>query len=245
MNVDCFNDVAMADLPAPRKLLLLACNAIPLAQLAVTGGLFWLSWPSPWMCLGMVIGVIYVLPPLICRAVMVLLPIEQRLISIGSRDFFIWWFTLNLQVLYCRFPFLEEILRLIPSCYSFWLRLWGAKIGKLTYWAAGVVILDRPWLEIGDQVIFGAGVRLNAHVFMPDNSGKMVLALAPISIGQRVTVGGYSLLVAGTNIGPDQCTRAFLILPPFSRLENGRRVKQSRDPTDSATSCESGSGDDL
>lgn len=245
MSVDSSSDVAMASMPGHKKLLLLACNAIPLVQLAATGGLLWLSWPSPWLCLAAVIGVVYVLPPLICRVAMAIAPIERQAISVGSRDFFIWWFTLNLQVLFCRFPFLEETLRLVPSFYSFWLRLWGAKIGKLTYWAAGVTILDRPWLEIGDHVIFGAGVRLNAHVFMPGESGGMVLTLAPIRIGHRVTVGGYSLLVAGTEIASGQCTRAFLILPPFSRLEDGRRVKQPHAPAGLATSCEGVDGNDL
>jgi hypothetical protein len=246
MSGDSTKNVAMADLPGPKKLLLLACNAIPLIQLAAIGGLLWLCWPHPWRCLGVVIGIVYVLPPLICRATMTLLPIEQRgLICVGSRDFFVWWFTLNLQILFCRFPFLEEALRLVPSCYSFWLRLWGAKIGKLAYWAPGVTVLDRPWLEIGQHVVFGAGVRLNAHVFMPDDSGAMVLALAAIKIGDRVTVGGYSLLVAGTEIAADQCTRAFLILPPFSRWENGRRVKPSQSPTGCATSCEDVDGHDL
>jgi len=245
MSIDSSSDVSMANMPGPKKLLLLACNAIPLVQLAVMGGLLWLWRPHPWICLGAAIGVVYVLPPLICRATMALMPIKRRVIPVGSRDFFVWWCTLNLQVLFCRFPFLEEALRLVPSCYSFWLRLWGAKIGKLTYWAAGVTILDRPWLEIGDHVIFGAGVRINAHVFMPDDSGGMTLALAPIRIGDRVTVGGYSLLVAGTEIAPDQCTRAFLILPPFSRLEDGRRVKQPQTPTGFAASSEDAGGNDL
>jgi hypothetical protein len=241
MSVDSSSNVAMARMPGRKKLLLLACNAIPLVQLAVTGGLLWLWWPSPWMCLGTVIGVVYILPPLICRATMAIAPIERQAIAVGSREFFIWWFTLNLQVLFCRFPCLEETLRLVPSIYSFWLRLWGAKIGKLTYWAAGVTILDRPWLEIGDHVIFGAGVRLNAHVFMPDDSGGMFLALAPIRIGHQVTVGGYSLLVAGTEIASGQCTRAFLILPPFSRVEDGRRIKRSQ----AAAPCEGVDGNDL
>ena len=33
-------------------------------------------------------------------------------------------------------------------------------------------------------------------------------------------------MTAGTEIAPDECTRAFLISPPFSRWENGRRVNK-------------------
>jgi hypothetical protein len=239
------NKFAMADMPSSKKLLLLACNVIPLIQLAGMGGLLWLWWQHPWRCLVVVITVVYVLPPLICRMTMAMLPIKRQVIPVGSRDFFVWWLTLNLQVLFCRFPFFEEVLRLVPSFYSFWLRLWGAKIGKLTYWAAGVTILDRSWLEIGNHVIFGASVRLNAHVFMPDKSGGMSLVLAPITVGDRVTIGGYSLLVAGTEIKSDQSTRAFLIMPPFSCLEDGHRVKQHKTPIGFAASCEVTVSDDL
>jgi hypothetical protein len=45
-----------------------------------------------------------------------------------------------------------------------------------------------------------------------------------VNIGDRVVVGGYSLLTAGTVIAPDECTRAFLISPPFSKWKNGTRV---------------------
>ena len=229
MSTDSSGTVALKSLPALKKLLLLLCNMIPLAQVAAIGGLCWLLRESPWAALVVVLGILYVFPPLASRGVMAVLPIRRTVVPIGSREFFVWWFTLNLQMLFCRFPFLEELLRIIPACYSFWLRLWGAKIGKLTYWAAGTIILDRPWLEIGDHVVFGAGVRLNAHVFTPDRQGEMVFVLAPITIGDRVTIGGYSLLVAGTEIASDQCTRAFLILPPFSRLVDGRRVKPLRE----------------
>ena len=152
---------------------------------------------------------------------MFLFPIGRQVIPLGSRDFFVWWFTLNLQMLFCRFPFLEEVLRLVPRCYSFWLRLWGAKIGKLTYWAAGVRILDRHFLEIGDQVTFGAGVRNQSRTSsLPDAQGQMVLVLAPVKIGDRVkrrrlfAAGGWA-----RRSHADQCTRSFLFCPPFSRLE--------------------------
>lgn len=216
---------AMATMGAGQKLLLLLFNCIPLIHGAGIGALIWGLWHKPWICLAAVLGVLYLLSPLLARLVALVLPIRRQMIPIGSRDFFVWWFVLNLQMLFCRFPCLEEALRLLPGCYSMWLRLWGARIGRLTYWAAGVRILDRQALDIGHNVVFGAGVRLNPHVMLLDEQGQLVLALAPVKIGDRVNVGGYSLLVAGTEIAPDQNTRAFTILPPFNRLEDGRRVK--------------------
>ena len=134
----------------------------------------------------------------------------------------------NLQMLFCRLPMLEELLRLVPGLYSLWLRLWGARVGRLTYWGAGLRILDRSFLQIGDDVIFGAAVRLNPHVLARNERGETELLLARIVVGERTMVGGYSLLTAGTEIAPDESTRAFLVSPPFSRWRNGRRsVKES------------------
>lgn len=220
----------MASLPASGKLLLLLCNAIPLVQVVMTGVIVWLFRPSPWVCLGLAMAWVYLVPPLLCRGALLLLPIHRQVIPLGSRDFLVWWFTLNLQMLFCRLPFLEELLRIVPGLYSLWLRLWGARIGKLTYWAAGLRILDRSFLRIGGHVTFGAGVRLNPHVILPDDQGRMVLALAPITIGDRANVGGYSLLAAGSEIMAGECTQACLTLPPFNRIEGGRRRKPADAP---------------
>jgi len=106
---------------------------------------------------------------------------------------------------------LEEILRLVPGLYSFWLRLWGAQIGRLTYWSAGLRILARSFLRIGDDVVFGAAVRLNPHVLAKNEHGQLELILATVIVGDRAIVGGYSLLTAGTEIAPDECTKALFV----------------------------------
>jgi acetyltransferase-like isoleucine patch superfamily enzyme len=139
--------------------------------------------------------------------------------------FVAWWACFQCQVLFLRFPVLEEIMRLLPGVYSLWLRLWGSKIGKLTYWAPGTVILDRGFLDIGDDVVFGAGVRLNPHVM--EKTPQAVLLLAPIQIGSGALVGGYSLLTAGTVIAENENTRAFLISPPFSVWKHGARIRKT------------------
>ena len=213
---------------AAQKLLLLLIGYLSFAQVAALGTIVWLLHSRPAVCISAILVGLYLVPPITCRVVAWLLPIRRRRIEIGSRDFFVWWFVLNLQMLFCRFSALEEVLRVVPGCYSMWLRVWGAKVGRLTYWAAGVRVLDRQALAIGNDVTFGAGSRLASHVMLADDQGRLTLVLAPIKIGDRVTVGGYSLLTAGSEIAADQCTRAFLILPPMNRLENGRRIKPER-----------------
>lgn len=210
---------------AKRLLMLLINYAAFLHLLSV---LLVLTWPwtdLKWRCL-VGLGLLYFLPPLCARIIKALFPIREGRIQMGSSDFFVWWILFNLQVIFCRLPVLEEALRIIPGFYSVWLRLWGAKVGRLTYWAAGTQILDRSFLRIGDDVVFGAGVRLNPHVMQRNKQGDLELILATVVIGDRATVGGYSLLTAGSEVAPDECTKALLSSPPFSKWENGVRVSK-------------------
>jgi hypothetical protein len=210
-----------------QRLLLLLANALPLVHLAGTVTLAF--WPglAPWWRVSLVLVTLYLVPPLACRAVKTLLkPAEGRL-AVGSRSFFAWWLMLQTQVIFVRLPFLEELIRFVPGLYSAWLRCWGSRIGRLTYWAAGLTILDRAYLEIGDDVVFGAGVRLNPHVLQGEADGTW-LYLGTIRIGSGASVGGYALLSAGCEIEPKEQTHAFLILPPFTRWQGGRRSREFR-----------------
>jgi drug/metabolite transporter superfamily protein YnfA len=170
------------------------------------------------------IGGIYLVPPLAVRFLTTIHPLRPGSFPLNGADFLRWWATAQAQIIFCRFPFLEEALRILPGIYSAWLRLWGAKIGRLTYWAPGLQILDRSLLDIGDDVIFGAGVRLNPHV-ISDESGEPLLHLAPVRIGSGCQIGGYSLLTAGTIVEPRESLKAFSLSPPFTTWHNGRRAK--------------------
>lgn len=170
------------------------------------------------------VAILYLWPPLAIRLLFAICPISSGSHQIGSKAFLVWWASAQIQMIFCRLPALEELLRLVPGLYSRWLRLWGSKIGGLTFWAPGLRILDRSFLWIGDDVVFGAGVRLNPHV-IADDDGQKVLHLAPITIGDRVQIGGYSLLTAGVGVETDESPRSFSLLPPFSKWTKGRRQK--------------------
>ncbi|MBF0595518.1 MAG: hypothetical protein HQL22_11215 [Candidatus Omnitrophica bacterium] len=206
----------------PKRLLTVVLNYIPLLHViacvlflivlmkiglavAITGTLF----------------ILYIFPPLMARVLLLVHPLGLQHMPIGSPDYFIWWAVFCLQVVFLRFPFLEEVLRMIPGLYSAWLRLWGAQIGQFTYWAPGTIILDRPFIHIGDFVVFGGGVRLNPHVIDGNE-----LILAPVVIEDSVTVGGYSLLTSGTVLRKNQAIKAFLISPPFSVWQDNKRVEK-------------------
>lgn len=204
-----------------KRLLMLIFNYIPFLQLA--GGLcilYYYHSDIKTMCLFLLFW-IYLCPPILARLILIFSPIKNTRIKVGSREYFSWWSVFCLQIMYLRFPLLEELIRIVPGLYSNWLRLWGAKIGKLTYWAPGTCILDRPFIEIGDFVVFGAGVRINPHVI-----DDKELILASVKIENNVTVGGYSLLTAGATIKKNQSTKALLQMSPFSIWENNKKIRQ-------------------
>lgn len=206
--------------PTRVRLGMIALNFLPLLHLAaVLASLGSEHW---WMA----VGILFLLPPLLVRALLWIAPIQGGSHALGSRDFMVWWATAQSQMIFCRLPFLEELLRLVPGLYSLWLRLWGARIGRLTFWSPGLRILDRSFLRVGNYVVFGAGARLNAHVIARDESvGEMILSLAPIEVGDNAHVGGYSLLTAGTVVDAGEQLKAFSLSPPFTHWTNNRRTK--------------------
>jgi len=186
------------------------------------------------LLIGMNIGIVwalatlYLFPPILARLVLLIFPIKNTHIPFGSAEFMTWWFLSSLQTIFSRFPFLEELLRSVPSLYSIWLRLWGAKIGKMTFWAPNTTILDRSFLEVGDFVSFGMGVRLNPHVIATNDEGERELLLASIVIGDHSLIGGYSLLTTGTEICPNETTNSFLRSPPFCTWKDKKRIKKPK-----------------
>ena len=216
--------VAFAGLSRQAQAAMLLLNAVPFCHVAATAlGAVWVD--GALAKAAVVIGGIYLAPPLLVRLFLSLRPLRAGSYRLDAPEFLRWWTSAQGQILFCRFPFLEELLRLVPGLYSAWLRLWGARVGRLTFWAPDVRILDRSLLEIGDDVIFGAGVRLNPHVIADDESGVTHLHLGPVQIGKGCRVGGYSLLTAGTIVEPGQTLKAFSLSPPFTTWRDGRRAK--------------------
>jgi len=160
---------------------------------------------------------LYLLPPLLARLILRLFGRPLGTYPVNSREFLVWWMLACLQSIFLRFPWLEEAIRMVPLVYSAWLRLWGGKVGRLVYWAPGTTVLDRSYVDIGDEVVFGMGVRINPHVV-----NRQQLTIAPVRVGTGAQVGGYSLLMAGSEIGPGEDSLATLEMRPFSRFVGGK-----------------------
>ena len=220
--------LALPDYPTRLRVWMLVLNFFPLAHLCTLVLIAFSNLPL-WARVAAFLVTLLLVPPLLARIVHALAPLPGTRISVDSGGFLAWWATAQFQIIFNRLPFIEEILRMIPGVYSNWLRLWGSRIGRLTYWSPAMVVLDREYLDLGDDVVFGAGVRLNGHVILRNRHGRLELAVAPIKIGSGAAVGGYSLLTAGTQIAPGESTRAHLLSPPFTVWCDGKRVKGEND----------------
>lgn len=205
------------------KLRLLALNALPLAHVILFMLLACLLPGGLLLRVVVLAATLFLLPPLLARYVLRKgLPSGE--IAVPSEAFFRWWITWQLQTVFNRLPWIEELLRLIPGAYSAWLRLWGANIGRLTLWSPGVRIFDRPLLTIGDDVVLGIDTRIVGHFGGLDAGGRSTFTLAPITIGDRCVIGASALLGPGVTLDADQATEALFLGPPFTHWSQGTRV---------------------
>jgi hypothetical protein len=209
-------------LAASARALMVALGFLPVLHLLLTvaAGV----WASGRVA--SIVGVLlalYVAPPLVVRLLSIVAPLPAGMVAPGSRGFFAWWASSQCQTIFNRVPLLEEGLRMVPGLYSQWLRLWGARVGALVYWAPGLRIADRSLLAVGDRVVFGAGVRLHGHLLTRDAAGAMSLIVAPVRIGSEALVGAYSLLAPGVGIAAGESSPAARTLGPFTEWRDGRR----------------------
>jgi hypothetical protein len=219
------------NVPTRRRVAMILFNYIPFLNVLVMAAIVALAashvWPgwTAWL----VPAWLLVVPPVVVRIALALRPLPQRDdIGLDAAAFLIWWFTAQWQVIFNRLPWIEEMIRLVPGLYSTWLRLWGARVGKFVYWTPGLRILDRPLVEVGSRVVFGAGVKINPHVILPDASGRLVLKAAAVRIGDDALVGGYSILSSGSWIDAGEASPGKRDFRPFTGWSNGRRVAAPR-----------------
>lgn len=85
--------------------------------------------------------------------------------------------------------------------------LLGAKIGKNTHPVG--IIYDPPLTTIGDNCIIGDGSKLISHVLDTSNE----VSHYPISIGNNVTIGTNSTILAGCKIGNNTIIAAHSLVP--------------------------------
>ena len=178
-------------------LLLTIAAALALGLLA--------AWPSGWTVF-LLVGVIYLLPPIVLRILVRWTPIRSGVSRIGPKSFTPWLASHHIQAFYDALPFLEALLRVIPGFYSMWLRLWGSRVGFGVEWPVRIDVLDRNLVEIGNRVVFARDVELSAHARRKSEDGALVLV-------RPVRIGSNAFLCAGVRVGPGGVVPANAMAP--------------------------------
>jgi hypothetical protein len=194
----------------------------PALILSLAAGLaVWFVYhPLPVQPVGLVF-VIYLLPPLTLRLHNLIWPLGEGLTNLAETGYSAWWGAHQIQLLFIALPQLEAILRLIPGCYSLWLRLWGSKIGHKIYWTPNIEVTDRSMIEVGHRVVFGHKCKLLGHAIKP-KGGAPMLYLRKIKIGSDVFIG------AGSRIGPGAVIEDGAYLPVLTDVYVNQVVDDNR-----------------
>lgn len=206
----------------------LALNVLPLLHLLAGAVLLWFI-DSAAARIGAALAWIYILPPLAGRVAMGLFGAPQgEDLGQEARAYKVWWFLVQIQVLFNRFPFFEELLRMVPGLYALWLSAWGARVSPAVYWGPGSVVVDRQAARVEAGVVIGTRAVLSGHLAVKDASGAFRVTLAPVEIGEGALIGAYSGIGPGCRVAPGEEVPAATFLRPFTQWTGGRRVKADR-----------------
>ncbi len=160
---------------------------------------------------------VYLLPLLLFRIHQRLHPFREGVSRLRGAEYHPWWGAHQLQSVYIAFSVLEVPLRLLPGCYSLWLRGWGSRIGRGVYWTPLVEITDRSLLEVGDGVIFGHRCGLYGHIIKPKGDNLM-LYTARVRVGEGAFIGAGVALAPGVRVGPRVMVPAGTHLYPRQKM---------------------------
>ena len=206
-------------------LYLLAATALGLAMapaLAMTHALF--GWASrlalvpAWILRGVALGLAWFVFGMALLVVVALynlvLPTRVRPFKGGYYTLdAVPWFLHNGLFYLVRFTFLPFV-TLTP--YGVWfLKAMGMKIGRHAF-INTEYISDPSLITIGDDAVIGGSVRIFAHY-----GGGGNLVIAPVSIGDRATLGLACCVMGDVIIGADAVILPESVLLPGSRVGPG------------------------
>lgn len=147
------------------------------------------------------IFVTYFFAPIVWRIVHYFLPVKKGLSYLGknTNELNVWFISYHLQQIYNTIPMIENLLKLIPGAYSFWLRVWGANIGKKVNWTSQCFIVDRPFVHIGDRCLIGNQAYISAHA-IKKKEDRYILYLNDVMISSDVVLAVQCLIGPGVKI---------------------------------------------
>jgi acetyltransferase-like isoleucine patch superfamily enzyme/acyl carrier protein len=181
---------------------------------------------SPLLYLGWLIGFL-VISALACGLIGKKHPKSRhQVVRLGDRRGNMGFFTA--QFCYRRLAVINS-LPLVPALRPFGsfqklvLRAYSPSvhIGNGFSMAAGSQIFDPDVTEIGEDVMVGAHSIISAHLLSRLPDGELNYMLAPIKIGDRVTIGGGAIVCAGSVIGDDAIIEIGSVVSQFTRVPPG------------------------
>ena len=105
---------------------------------------------------------------------------------------------------------------LVPSFIANWYyRLCGCKLG-IGSQVNSPVVNDAYAVKIGAGTVIGGNATINCHLV---ENGKLVLA--PVTIGERVTIGGGSSVMPGCKIGDDVIVAYHAVVTKRTEIPDG------------------------
>lgn len=137
----------------------------------------------------------------------------------------LWFLGHKLQEIYETFDFLEKFLKTIPGLYSFWLRLWGARIGKNVNWTSGSKIVDRPHIHVGDRTLIGNMSYLSAHA-IKKKDGRYTLFVKDVEIKEDVVIAYLVTVAPGVTIAPKAFIDSGAVIYPNTPIEEGQKYER-------------------
>jgi hypothetical protein len=204
----------------------LALNYLPLAYIVAGAAATWSvgGTAARW---GVGLAWVYLLPPLVSRITLTIFgrP-DARGVRQDAREYKVWWFLTQWQVLFNRLPWLEELLRLVPGLYGTWLNLWGARVSLFAYWGPSSRILDRYLVHVERGAVIGTESSITGHLGTIADDGAFVVDIGTVTIGEGAIIGARVGLAPGCRIGPHELVPAGRLLQPFSLWTRGHKVKE-------------------
>lgn len=97
--------------------------------------------------------------------------------------------------------------------WTWYMRMNGAKVGRRV-WVNSLGVTDHCNLELGDDVVIGAGVHMSAHTVE-----RGVVRIAPVTVGSGSTIGINSHVQIGCSIGPGCQIGSMSLVPKHSKLD--------------------------
>ncbi len=157
-------------------------------------------------------GLFYIYAVIIYRLFLHFLPLRQGDITPGSTQEFVYHVYL-LFYLILFYPVMRSGFVPVPLMRIVYLSL-GARLGRNTY--SSGILLDPPFIHIGDNTIIGQYALLVPHVIEGSK-----LAHESICVGSNVTIGAHAVVLSGVRIDDHALVATGAVVTKGTHIRNG------------------------